>query len=117
MIGVHVRTPAWFAPRYRHFYDPMPYSGEGLAIPNPLPPKANDLIYWNGDYSRLDESLPQLIDWHREGHYVELLIPMGDNEEARTLRRYGIRRLFPDRRIFPEVRNVKVVILTGENQG
>ena len=112
MIGAHVPTPEYLKPLFSGFFDPVPYAGDGLAVPDGnVPPGAP--IYWNGEYSRLKEWIDWLIQKHREGHYVALLIPMGDSSEARALIRYGIRRFIPDRRIFPEVRNVELVILTG----
>jgi hypothetical protein len=115
MIGVHVRTPKVLAPFFEHFFDPTPYAGSGLAIPDftfENLPKGKP-IYWNGDYSRFDEWIDPLIKKHEEGHYIAILRPMGDNEETRKLLRYGVFRLIPDRRFFPEVRNVELVILTG----
>lgn len=111
MIGVHIPTPDYLKLMFSEFFDPVPLA-DGLAIPNMDVPKGKP-IYWNGDYSRLNEWVNWLIEKHRQGHYVALLIPMGDNKEARTLIRYGVRRLIPDRRFFLEVRNVELVILTG----
>lgn len=115
MIGVHVRTPEVIVPFFKGFFDPVPFSGDGLAVPNFIDESISSgrPIYWNGDYSRFAEWVDWLIQKHKEGHYVALLLPMGDNAEVRKLIRYGIFRLIPERRFFPEVRNVELVILTG----
>ena len=89
MIGVHVRTPKILLPLFSDFFDPVPLSDEGLAVPDPDVP-AGMSIYWNGDYSRFGEWVEWLIKKHREGHYVALLIPMGASEPIRRIRRYGV---------------------------
>lgn len=77
-------------------------SGDGLQC-----------LYWNGDYSRLKKWIPFLIKWHKNGFRVFMLAPMGDNQEMRDLFDYGIEFFIPNRRIFPEVRSVNLIVLTG----
>jgi len=113
MIGVHVATPDYLTPLFKGFFDPTPLADTGLAIPAFDDPAPEQPIYWNGDYSRLGEWVDCLIEKHQQGNYVALLIPMGDSESVRKLIRYGVFRLIPERRFFPEVRNVELVILTG----
>lgn len=115
MIGAHVRTPKDIWPLVSHLKDLCPYAGDGLAIPD-FELKEGEGGYWNGDYSRLAESLPHLFRLHTEGHFIALLTPIADNSETRALIRYGVLRLIPDQRLFPEVRGVELVILTGRGR-
>lgn len=120
MIGQHVRTPPHLWPLFSHMIDLCPlgeertpeYWDEWFKVSAPVPELSLPL-YWNGDYSRFKPWVPYLIKWHKEGHYVCGLIPMGDNEEIRALTDYGIKFFLPNQRIFPEVRSVNLVILTG----
>lgn len=98
---------------FEGMFDPVPYAGEGLAVPNVEVPEGK-AIYWNGDYDRLDEWVDWLIQKHREGHPVFLLIPWTDNAECRKLRRYGVLPFAPDQRIFPTIRNVEIIVLKGD---
>jgi hypothetical protein len=115
VIGVHVPTPKIIEPLFSAFFDPVPFAGEGLAIPDSDVPPGKP-IYWNGDFSRFNEWIPWLIKKHREGHYVAILIPRGDSEEIRTLTRYGIFWLIPSERFFETIRDVEIGILTGDGK-
>ena len=113
MIGQHVKTPAHLWPMFEHMIDLCPFQFETKPEQFNRPEYAGMGFYWNGDYSRLKEWVPHLIRWHKEGHPVFLLAPMGDNQEMRDLFDYGIEFFIPSRRIFPEVRSVNLIVLTG----
>lgn len=105
----HICTPAWFLRLFEGFHDPFP-----LGHQKPIPPKPGDRIFANPGYSSKEQAAAMCIDWHKQGHYVVMLVPIESSTHfTKRLIQYGVERLYFERRIFPNCRGVELLILTG----
>lgn len=108
----HVRTPVRLSPMFAGFHDPCP-----LGATEVVEPREGVDIYINPPYSDQEPWVERAIEWHREGHYVVLLIPMETSTlKAKRLIEYGCRRIYFEHRVWDNVRGVELVILTGGGQ-
>lgn len=106
----NIPTPQWFLELFKDFHDPFP-----LGCISPIePPNEKMKIFVNPGFSRKEYAAEMCIQWHEKGHYVVMLVPMESSTKfAKRLIQYGVERMFFEHRIFPNVRGVELLILTG----
>jgi hypothetical protein len=108
----HVKTPEWLMTMFRGFFDPYP-----LGCLSPLQPPTGVRIFANPGYSRSDEAVEDCIRWHQQGYYVVMLIPFeSSTRRGKRLIQYGCNRIYFEKRVFEGVRNVELIVLTGESK-
>ena len=110
-----VPTPKWFMDIFQEFHDPYPLGTDRIIEPPTIREDSGpSKIFCNPGYSRKEEAAKKCIEWHRQGHFVVMLVPIETSTKfARALIEYGCERMYFERRIFPNCRGVEAVILTG----
>ena len=104
-----IPTPRWFFTIFEGFYDPFP-----LGCKEPIPPKPGQKVFVNPGYSRKELAADLCIEWHKQGCFVVMLVPIETSTQlAKKLLQYGVERMYFDRRIFPNCRGVELLVLTG----
>jgi len=107
-----VPTPDWFLRIFEDFHDPFPLDCERVIEPPP-----GYKIFANPGYSRKEEAAERCIEWHKQGHFVVMLVPIETSTQfAKKLFQYGVERMYFDRRIFPNCRGVELLVLRGTAQ-
>jgi hypothetical protein len=105
-------TPAWLLKMFESFHDPWPLNSVCTHEPQP-----GAKVFANPGYSRKDKAAEMCIQWHRQGHYVVMLVPIESSTKfAKKLLSYGVERLYFDRRIFPNCRGVELLVLIGQGR-
>jgi hypothetical protein len=108
-------TPPELMQVFVDWFDPCPLEArEPILSAEILQPPTGAPIFLNPPYSEKSKWIDQAIEWHKQGHKVALLIPIETSTQyAKKILQYGCLRLYFDKRIFPTVRGVELLILTG----
>ena len=105
-----VQTPDWLLTMFNGWHDPFP-----LGCTEPVEPSPGDWIFANPGYSRKEDAAELCIRWHQAGHRVVMLVPIESSSKfGKRMIQYGVERLFFERRVFPNVRSVELLVLTGD---
>jgi len=107
--GDSISTPRWLYPFIEDWFDPYPLNGHG-----PIEPPEGAKVWVNPGFSRKDQAIENAIRWHKAGHVVACYLPIESSTQyGKRLIQYGVRRLYFDRRPYPDCRNIEIFILTA----
>lgn len=113
MKGDHIPTPNWLMNIFSDWFDPYPLLSNGPLIP---PPKSK--VWINPGFSQKDEAIENAILWHKLlGCTVVLYLPLETSTQyAKKLIQYGCKRLYFEKRPYPDCRAIEIIILTGDSE-